>query len=94
MVKTRLTKEEIAEIDREVELEANALRSLQQNIKDALETYMKKEKIGFNEVARRLNASPRKLSQIKKGQANLTFASVAQIAAMLGQEPVITFKKK
>ncbi len=93
LIEKRFTKKELAEINREVELEANALRSLQQNVKDALDAYMKKHDIGFNEVVRRLNTSPRKLAPIQKGRANLTFASVAQIAAMLGQEPTITFKK-
>ena len=94
LIEKRFTKEEVAAIDREVELESNALRSLQQNVKDALDAYMKKHDVGFNEVVRRLNTSPRKLAQIQKGKANLTFASVAQISAMLGQEPTITFKKK
>lgn len=90
----KFTKEQLAEIDREVELEYQALRALQQNIKDALADYMEQHNIGFNEVVRRLNTSPKQISQIQKGNANLTFVSLAHISAKLGQEPMIMFKKK
>lgn len=90
----KFTKEQLAEIDREVELEYNALRALQQNMKDALANYMEQHSIGFNEAVRRLNTSPKQVAQIQKGTANLTFASLAHFSAKLGQEPMIMFKKK
>ncbi len=90
----RFTKEELAEIDREVELELAALRALQQNVKDLFEDYMKKNNLGFNELVRKLNSTPKQISRIQKGQANLTLASLAMLSAKLGQKPVISFKKK
>lgn len=89
-----LTKEEIEEVDREVALEVEALRTMQQNMKDALDNYMKINKIGFNETVIRLGSTPRQIAQIQKGVANLRLSTIAHISAMLGQTPMIMFKKK
>ena len=94
LLEERLNKEEIAEIERQAELEVRALRALQQQLKKALESYMKKNKIGFNEVVRRLDSTPAQVNKIRKGSANLTLASIAHLSALLGTEPVLTFKKK
>jgi hypothetical protein len=90
----KFTKEELAEINREAELELAALKALQQNVKDLFENYMKKNNLGFNELVRKLDSTPKQISKIQKGQANLTLASLAMLSAKLGQEPVILFKKK
>lgn len=94
LIEKNLTKAEIAEIEKQAELEVRALRSLQEGIKQAMEDYMKKNNVGFNELVRRLNSNPRQVMKIQQGKANLTLASVAHIAALLGQEPTIIFKKK
>jgi hypothetical protein len=94
IIDKRLTKEEQTKIDQEVALEIKALRALQQNVKDLFEDYMKKHNYGFNEMVRILETTPRHTSKIKSGKANLTLASLALLAAKLGQEPVISFKKK
>jgi sialic acid synthase SpsE len=94
LLEKHLTKEELEEVDREVALEAEALRTMQQNIKDALDNYMKIHKIGFNEAVARLGSTPRQISQIQKGVANLRLSTLAHISAMLGQTPMIMFKKK
>ncbi len=85
--KTRLTKKEIAEIDREAALEARILRSFQHIITKTVNDYMKKEGIGFNELVRRLAISPSHAIKIKKGQANLTLASLAHLFASIGKAP-------
>jgi transcriptional regulator with XRE-family HTH domain len=90
----KFTKEELAEIDHEVELELAALKSLQQSVQKLFENYMKQHNLGFNELVRKLNSTPKQVSKIQKGQANLTLASLAMLSAKLGQEPVISFKKK
>jgi hypothetical protein len=94
LVEKRFTKKEIAEIERQAELEARAIRSLQKSVSVAVAEYMEKNKVGFNEMTKRLNSNPAQLIKIKRGTANLTLASVAHIAALLGQEPFLTFKKK
>ena len=90
----KFTKEELAEIEREAELELVTLKALQQNVKDLFENYMKKNNLGFNELVRKLDSTPKQVSRIQKGQANLTLASLAMLSAKLGQEPIISFKKK
>ena len=81
-------------LKRQAQFEARTLRTLQLNIKKALLSYMKKHKIGFNEVVRRLNSTPDQVSRIQKGTANLTLASLAHLSALLGTEPTLTFKKR
>lgn len=90
----RFTKEELAEIDREVELELAALKALQQSVKELFENYMKQNNLGFNDLVKKLDSTPKQVSRIQKGQANLTLASLAMLSAKLGQKPVISFKKK
>lgn len=94
LIEKHLTKEKIAEIEAQVIFELNALESLQKNISDALESYMKNNNLDFDELTKRLNFTPRQLAKIQQGKANLTLACVAHIATMLGQEPSIIFKKK
>lgn len=94
ILEERLNKEEIAEIREQAELEIKALRSLQEGIKSAVNNYMEKNNIGFNEMVRRLNSTPTQFSKIQQGKANLTFASLAHFSALIGQEPTLTFKKK
>jgi antitoxin component HigA of HigAB toxin-antitoxin module len=94
LIDKKLTKEEQAEIDREVENEVKALRALQQSVKDLFDNYMKRNNVGFNELVRTLGSTPRHVSRIQKGQANLTLSSLAILSAKLGQQPIISFKKK
>jgi len=83
----RLDKAEIVEIEKIAELEHIAYRTLQDDIVKAIQDYMKKEEIGFNELVRRLDISPTQVSKIQKGEANLTLASVAHIFALLKRHP-------
>ena len=91
-LKTRLNESEIAEIEAQAEREFQALKALQQGVAQAINGYMKKENIGFNDMVRKLDISPSKLSKIQKGEANLTLASIAHIAALLKQKPIVNFK--
>lgn len=63
------------------------MQVLQDDISGAIAEYMAKEKIGFNELVRRLDVSPAQVSKIQKGEANLTIASLAHIFALLGKQP-------
>lgn len=86
-LKKRLDQKEIAEIEKQALLEKLALQSLQEDISGAINEYMSKEEIGFNELVRRLGTSPTQVSKIQKGEANLTIASLAHIFALLGKRP-------
>ena len=90
----RLDKNEIAEIECQAKLEKKVLEGLQQDIAKAMDNYLKKNKIGFNELVRRLDVSPSHVAKIQKGEANLTLASLAHLFALIGQEPHLIFKKK
>jgi hypothetical protein len=83
----RLDTSEISEIEKLAELEMKFLRSLQKDVSSAVANYMSKEKIGFNELVRRLNISPTQASNIQSGKANLTLATIAHIFALLKMRP-------
>lgn len=89
----RLNKEEIAEIERQALLEKKSLEKMQRDIARALESYMEKNDIGFNDLVRKLDVSPTHITKIQKGKANLTLSSIAHLFAALGQEPHLVFKK-
>ncbi len=88
----RLNKDEIAEIEEQAKLEVKILTSIQQLISSAMEEYMEKNNIGFNELVRRLDSSPAHVAKIRRGEANLTLSSLAHLFAALGKEPQEVFK--
>jgi len=92
LIEKRLNKEEIAEIEEQAKLEVKILRYMQKLISDAIADYMEQNKVGFNELVRRLDSTPSHVAKIQKGQANLTLSSVAHIFALLGKDPVEIFK--
>ena len=93
-VEKRLTTAEIKDIERHATLEKHALKALQKDIASAIADYVAKEGIGFDELVRRLNASPAHVTKIQKGEANLTLASLARICALLGTSPHVVFSEK
>lgn len=90
----RLDKEEIAEIEEQARLEIKIFKSIQAAISKAMDDYMKKNKVGFNELVRRLDSTAAQVSKIKRGEANLTVSSLAHLLALLGKEPQDVFKRK
>lgn len=87
----RLTQSEIVDIERRAKLEKQALQALQKDIAQAVRVYMQEEKIGFNELVRRLDASPSHVAKIRKGEVNLTLASIARLFALLDRKPHLHF---
>jgi len=88
----RLDKKEIKEIEQQVDTEFQAFKSLQENVSEEISDYMKKEKIGFNELVRRLGISPTQVTKIQKCEANITLATLAHISALLKKHPQLIFK--
>ena len=70
----------------------SASLSIQKVLADTMAEYMKKNKIGFNEVVRRLSTSPSQAAKIQRGEANLTLASFAHFLALMGKKPKDVFK--
>lgn len=94
LLEDQFTKEEIVEIKRQAKAEVDALRKMQNEVKRAVDAYMKKHKVGFNEMMRRLGTSPSQFSKIQKGEANLTMASIAHLSALLDSPSTLQFKKR
>lgn len=92
-LKKRLNKDEISDIEHQASLEAASLLALQEDVSKAVAAYMAEKDIGFNELVRRLDASPSQVVKIQKGEANLTLSSIAHLAALLNKEPHIVFKE-
>ena len=78
-LKKRLDSREIAEIERQAEMELESLKTLQNDISHVVSEYMTEKDVGFNELVRRL------------GNANLTLSSLAHIAALINKRPHIVF---
>ncbi len=89
----RLTAKEISDQDKEIKLEVMALKAMQESISAELARYMANEGIGVNELTRRLNTSSRQTSRIMKGEANVTLATLAEVAAIMGARPKIIFER-
>ena len=87
----RLDKDEIEELGKQAALEFEAFKELQCDVSKVITQYMDQEQIGFNELVRRLGVSPAQVSKIQKGEANLTLASLAHIAGLLGRRPHLSF---
>ena len=90
-LKKRLNKDEIKELENQAEIEHEALKLLQHDIAAVIAEHMEDKGIGFNELVRHLGISPSQGAKIRKGEANLTFASLAHIAGYLGKKPHIVF---
>ncbi len=90
----RLDKDEIAEIKQQAQLEIRILRSIKNTLAETMADYMKKNKVGFNEIVRLLNTSPAQVSKIQRGEANLTISSLAHFFALMGKEPKDVFKNR
>lgn len=88
---TRLDPKEIAKIKKQARIEFEALKLLQHDVAAVVVSYMEDKGIGFNEMVRRLGVSPTQAKKITKGEANLTFASLAHIAGLLGKKPHLVF---
>ena len=61
-------------------------QSLQEDVTRLIAQYMAREKIGFNEVVRRLGISPSQFSKIQRGSGNITLATLAHIAQTAGMK--------
>lgn len=90
----RLNKKEIAEINKYAENEVRIFKYFQEKLAAMVDEYMNQNKIGFNELVRRLDASPSQVAKIQKGEANLTLSSLAHLLALMDKEPNEIFKKK
>lgn len=88
----RLDKKEIAEIEKQANLEIKILIYMKRFISDIIAEYMSDNKIGFNEFVKRLDSSPAHVAKIQRGEANLTLSSLAHLFASMDKKPSDIFK--
>ena len=89
-IESMMTKEEIAQNDREYVVETAALReamtesqeSLAQSLAQMINIIMNEEKISQNELSRRLQVSSRTMTQLVNGRGNPTISTIAKMASM------------
>lgn len=91
-LKQRLDQSELKKLEKQARLESDSLRTLQHDIAVAIAKHMEETGMSFNDLTRGLGVSPTQASKIRKGEANLTVASIAHIAAFLGKKPHLIFK--
>ena len=92
-IETKLTKDEIDEIERQAQLEVKLFKSIQQFITLTMDEYMAKHDVGFNELVRRLDSSPAHVAKIRRGEANLTLSSLVHVLATLETKPEDIFRR-
>jgi transcriptional regulator with XRE-family HTH domain len=80
------TAEEAASMRAAAAEEVAQLQSLQDDVTRLVAQFMAREKIGFNEVVRRLGISPSQFSKIQRGSGNITLATLAHIAQTAGMK--------
>jgi len=80
----RLDKSEIKEIEAAARNEFEILSMIQADVANDVIHYMSDKNIGFNELVQKLGKSPTQVSNIIKGNANLTMATIAQLYAFMG----------
>lgn len=91
-LKSRFSKEKIKDLEKQADVEFAALKSLQEDLSKSIAVYMAKEKIGFNELVKRLGSSPSQVKKIQTGEANITLATIAHIAGLLRKKPKLVFE--
>lgn len=92
-IEKRLTKEEITQINALAKLEIKILHYLQSRTSQALTHYLYENNLNIKNFSQTSNMSPYQITKIQKGQANLTFSSLAHLFALMGKEPSDIFKK-
>ena len=98
-LETRLTDEEISEVENEARIEFEAFQDYprknlwRQDVSNAISEYMLEKDHGFNDFVREMGKSPSQISKIIKGEANITLGTLAQIYAVMGMRPHITYER-
>ncbi len=91
-LESRLSPEEITEIEKEALAEYEMYRNLQHDVSNVVQQYMTTNHMGLDKLGEKLGETPRKLSKIIKAEANLTLANIAQLFACMGTTAHIVAK--
>ncbi len=88
----RFDEKTIQEIEAQADIEAENLKNLQEEVSKAVAAYMSEQKIGFNELVKRLGTSPSQIAKIQRGEANVTLATLAHFGSLIGKKPRVVFE--
>jgi DNA-binding Xre family transcriptional regulator len=86
------TEKEREDIRNRAEKRANIRNQMSESISKSVSAYMAREKIGFNELTRRLEMSSATSAKILRGDANITLDTLAAVSVLLGLTPQITLE--
>ncbi len=92
LLKTRFSKEKIAELHKHAELEAAYIDQMKKIITDSLEEYIKKNNAKPDDIAKQLGWSTSKISKLKNGEYNLGLSDFGRLLATLKKDPIEIFK--
>ena len=94
LIKKRFTKDELAKIKKQSELEVAYLRQFTKIIADTLEEYIQKNNATIDDIAQEAGWSKYKISKFKKGEYNFTIPDLSHLLATLNKEPKEIFQIK
>jgi len=83
--KELFSSEEIKDMEFRAEERSKMRNELSNEVSIILTQYMSDNKIGFNELVRRLHMSTATVSKIIKGSSNITLDTIAEIGALIGR---------
>ena len=78
--------EEVNDMEIRAEQRSRMRNELSNEVSLILAQYMSDNKIGFNELVRRLHMSTATVAKIIKGNSNITLETIAEIGALIGRK--------
>lgn len=94
LIKKRFSKEQLAEMKRQVALEATYLNQFLKIIAESLEEYMQKNNATIDDIAEEVGWSKYKIKKFKNGEYNFTIPDVSHLLATLNKDPKDVFNMK
>jgi len=88
----RLDTKEIEWLKQKNKVEQEVFAEFKKQIAGELKLYIKENKLGINETARKIRITFSQLDKILKGQANLTAHTLAKLAAAMDKKITLTWK--
>lgn len=88
------SEKEREDIRNRAEKRAKIRNQMSESISKSVTAYMAREKIGFNELTRRLEMSSATSARILRGDANITLDTLAAVSVLMGLTPQISLEEK
>ena len=87
-----LSSAERAENARQAVAELEVLKALQEAVRDAVIDYLTKEAVGVPAFTTKMQTSTRQAYKILNAEANVTLATIAALAQVIGKRPKLVFE--